>query len=434
MEKFMRLKKLSLGVVAAVTAVLLAGCGGSPAAQKASGPAPTDLKANITYGYWDANQTPAMDKIIADFNVKYPNIKVTSQVTPWAQYWTKLQTQASSSTLPDVFWMNGPNFQLYASNGQLAPIAPLVDAKQLDPANYPDALNKLYSLDGKQYGVPKDFDTIGLWYNKKIFAEAGVAVPTNDWTWADFKTAAKTISDKLKSKGIYGVATNLVGGQEGYYDSILQAGGSVISADGKTSGYDDPKTIKGLQLWADLIADGSSPNMQQMSDTPANKWFDNGKAAMIWTGTWMVSEVNASPVKNDVTVVALPKDERQATVIHGIGNVVSEKSPNMQAAQAFQAFLGTKEAALAQATMGAANPAFNETQQAFVDSVPSFNIQVFEDAATKYAFPFPVSKNTAAWNQLEANLLPDAFSGKKPVADVAKDLATQMNALLAKEK
>lgn len=430
----MRLKKLSLGVVAAVTAVLLAGCGGSPAEQKAAGPAPTDLKANITYGYWDANQTPAMDKLIADFNAKYPNIKVTSQVTPWAQYWTKLQTQASSNTLPDVFWMNGPNFQLYASNGQLAPITPLVDSKQVDPANYPDALNKLYSLDGKQYGVPKDFDTIALWYNKKIFAEAGVAVPTNDWTTAEFKTAAKTISDKLKSKGIYGVATNLVGGQEGYYDSILQAGGNVISADGKTSGYDDPKSIKGLQLWADLIADGSSPNMQQMSDTPANKWFDNGKAAMIWTGTWMVSEVNASPVKNDVTVVPLPKDERAATVIHGIGNVVSAKTPNMQAAQAFQAFLGTKEAALAQATMGAANPAFNGTQQAFVDSVPSFNIQVFEDAATKYAFPFPVSKNTAAWNQLEATLLPDAFSGKKPVGDVAKDLATQMNALLAKEK
>jgi multiple sugar transport system substrate-binding protein len=430
----MRLKKLSLGVVAAVAAVLLSGCGGTAPAQNNAGPAPTDLKADITYGYWDANQTPAMDKLIADFNVKYPNIKVSSQVTPWAQYWTKLQTQASSNTLPDVFWMNGPNFQLYASNGQLEPIASLVDSKEIDPANYPAALNELYSLDGKQYGVPKDFDTIGLWYNKAIFAEAGVALPTGDWTWEQFHTAAKTISDKLKSKGIYGVATNLVGGQEGFYPAMLQAGGNVISADGKTTGYDDPKSIKGLQLWADLIADGSSPTMAQMSDTPANKWFDNGKAAMTWTGTWMVSEVSAAPVKNDVSVAPLPKGERAATVIHGIGNVVSAKSANMQAAQAFQAFLGTKEAALEQAKMGAANPAFNGTQQAFVDSVPSFNIQVFEDAASKYAFPFPVSKNTAAWNQLEATLLPDAFSGKKPVADVAKDLATQMNALLAKEK
>lgn len=430
----MHLKKLKLGAMAAVAAVLLSGCGTSTEGKTASGPAPTDLKAEISYSYWDANQTPAMDKLISDFNVKYPNIKVSPQITPWAQYWTKLQTQASSKTLPDVFWMNGPNFQLYASNGQLEPIASLVDSKQLDPANYPEALNKLYSLEGEQYGVPKDFDTIGLWYNKAIFAEAGVALPTADWTWEDFHTAAKTISDKLKSKGIYGVASSLAGGQEDFYNTILQAGGSVISSDGKTSGYDDPKAIKGLQLWADLIADGSSPTMQQLSDTPANKWFDNGKSAMIWTGTWMVSEVKESPVKDDVSVAPLPKGEQAASVIHGIGNVVSAESKNMQAAQAFQAYLGSKEAALEQAKMGAANPAFNGTQQAFVDSVPSFNIQVFEDAATKYAFPYPVSKNTAAWNQLEAKLLPDAFSGKKPVADVAKDLATQMNALLAKEK
>ncbi|WP_269045808.1 ABC transporter substrate-binding protein [Paenarthrobacter sp. Z7-10] len=429
----MRRIKFGLGMAAALSVALLTGCGGGASEPAKAGPAPTDLKAEITYGYWDVNQKPAMDKVISQFNQDYPNIKVTSEVTPYAQYFTKLQTQGSSNTLPDVFWMNGPNFQLYASNGQLAPMTALTDSKQVDPANYPESLNKLYSLDGKQYGVPKDFDTIALWYNKALFKQAGVAVPTADWTWDDFHKAAKTISDKLKSKGIYGVATNMSGGQEGYYDSILQAGGSIISADGKKSGYDDPKSIKGLQLWADLIADGSSPTMQQLSDTPANKWFDNGKAAMEWTGTWQVSEIKASPVKDDASVAPLPKGEQKATVIHGLANVVSAKSKNLQAAQAFQAFLGTKAAALTQANMGAANPAFNGTQQAFVDSVPSFNIKVFEDAANEYAFPFPVSKNTAAWNQLETDLLPDAFAGKKPVADVAKELADKMNALLAKE-
>ncbi|MFI5084821.1 MAG: ABC transporter substrate-binding protein [Actinomycetales bacterium] len=430
----MKQTKFGLGVAAAVTLMLATACSGggsTPGAQ--SGPAPSDLKSDITYSYWDVNQKPAMDKVIAQFNEKYPNIKVTSEITPWAQYWTKLQTQGSSNTLPDVFWMNGPNFQLYATNGQLQPLTSLTDSKQVDPANYPDSLNKLYSTGGKQYGVPKDFDTIALWYNKAIFAKAGVPLPTGSWTWDDFHKAAKTISDKLKDQGIYGVATNLSGGQEGYYDSILQAGGNVISADGKKSGYDDPASIKGLQLWADLIADGSSPTLAQMSDTPANKWFDNGKAAMEWTGTWQVSEIKASPVSADASVVPLPSGTQKATVIHGLANVVSAKSKNMQAAEAFQAFLGTKAAALTQADMGAANPAFNGTQQAFVDSVPSFNIKVFEDAANQYALPFPVSKNTAAWNQLETDLLPDAFSGKKPVADVAKDLADKMNALLAKE-
>ena len=304
----MKRMKLALAATAAATAMLLSACGGAGASAQAgpASPAPSDLKADVSYAYWDVNQKPAMEKIIAQFNQKYPNIKVTSEITPWAQYWTKLQTEGSSNTLPDVFWMNGPNFQLYASNGQLAPLTPLTDSKQVDPGNYPDALNKLYSLDGKPYGVPKDFDTIGLWYNKAIFAEAGVATPTADWKWEDFHKAAKTISDKLKSKGIYGVAASLTGGQEAYYDTILQAGGNVISADGKKSGYDDPQSIKGLQLWTDLIADGSSPTLQQMSDTPANKWFDNGKAAMEWTGTWQVSEIKASPVSADASVAPLP--------------------------------------------------------------------------------------------------------------------------------
>ncbi|WP_197059516.1 extracellular solute-binding protein, partial [Cryobacterium sp. MLB-32] len=189
---------------------------------------------------------PALEANIAAFNEIYPNIEVNIDITPWAQYWTKLQTQASGDTLPDVFWMNGPNFQLYAANDQLEPMTNLIDAGEVDPSNYVDVLNNLYSYDDEQYGMPKDFDTVALWYNKAILDQAGVAVPDGTWTWDDFATAAKTVSDTLADQGIYGVATGLTGGQEGYYNTILQAGGNIISEDGTTSGYDDPKTIRGL--------------------------------------------------------------------------------------------------------------------------------------------------------------------------------------------
>ena len=89
-------------------------------------------------------------------------------------------------------------------------------------------------------------------------------------------------------------------------------------------------------------------------------------------------------------------------------------------------------AAVTLAMMGAGNPAFNGTQQAFVDTGP-WDLNIFEKAAADYSFPYPISKNTAAWNKAENDLLPDAFSGKKPVEEVAKELAKQMNADLAKE-
>jgi multiple sugar transport system substrate-binding protein len=119
-------------------------------------------------------------------------------------------------------------------------------------------------------------------------------------------------------------------------------------------------------------------------------------------------------------------------VIHGLANVVAKDSKNKAAAQAFQNYLAGKQAALTQAKMGAANPAFNDTQKAFVDSAP-YDLNIFETAATDYSFPYPISKNTAAWNKLENDLLPEAFDGKRPVADVAKELAKKMNAALADE-
>lgn len=420
MNRISRLVPLAL-----VAAIGLSGCA---ATGSDGGEVSADSKAEITYALWDKNQVPALEQNIADFNEDYPNITVKIDVTPWEQYWTKLQTQASSKTLPDVFWMNGPNFQLYASNDQLAPVT-----DNVDPSNYPQALNDLYSYDGTQYGVPKDFDTVALWYNKDILEQAGVEAPSGEWTWDEFHAAAKQVSDKLKGEGIYGVVAGLSNGQSSYYDTILQAGGEVISADGTTSGYDSPEAIKGIQFWTDLIADGSSPSVQQLADTEADAWFETGKAAFFWSGTWSVSRLAESSVADQITVAPLPKDERPATVIHGLGNVVSAFSKNLAAAQAFQDYLGTEEAQRTQAEMGAANPAFNETQQAFVDSQPTFNLQVFLDEATDYSFPYPASKNTAAWNQLEAELLPAALSGERPVADVAKELAEKMNASLADE-
>jgi len=417
----------------AAISVLVAGCSGAPAAgpSEAYTPPDKDLQAEITYAFWDATQQDAIQANVDAFNEEYPNITVNLDVTPWEGYWTKVQTQATSDTLPDLFWLNGPNFQLYASNGKVEPITSLVDGDYIDPANYPEALVDLYNLEGTQYGVPKDFDTIGLWCNKDLFAEAGVDLPTDDWTWDDLAENAGAISEKLKSKGIYGVAAGM-DGQTTYYNTIFQAGGEVVSEDGKTSGYDEAATQEGLQVWADLIESGASPSIPQLTDTPADQWFTSGKVAMLYGGSWARGAIGASGIKDSVDVAPLPQGKEQATVIHGVSNVVAAASKNKQAAQALQAYLASEEAQKQQGDMGAVIPAFTGTQAAFAESYPGVNLQVFLDA-TEYAKPLPVSKNSAAWNALEAKLLPDVFSGTTKVADATKDLAAQMTALLAKE-
>jgi len=427
------LTRTALGLIAALgVSVLVAGCSSSSTA--ASGgeyaAAPKDLKAKITYGVWDQTQVDAIDANIAEFNKEYPGIDVNVNVTPWDSYWPKLQTQASSNTLPDLFWMNGPNFQTYGAADKLEPITGEVEADAIDPANYPEALNDLYTIDDVQYGVPKDYDTIGLWCNTEIFERAGVAVPTDDWTWDDFDTAASAISSALSGDGIYGAAGGM-DGQTTYYNTIFQAGGEVISDDGTESGFDSAESEAGLQFWTDLIDTGASPSIQQLSDTPAIQWFTSGKLGMLWSGSWSRTAVADSEFADVIDVAPLPRGEEQATVIHGVSNVVAASSKNKQAAQALQVFLASKEAQQQQGDMGAVIPAFAGTQQAFVDSAPDVNLQVFVDA-TEYARPYPVSANTAEWNAFETELLPDAFSGAVPVEDAAHELSEKMNTVLAK--
>ena len=431
-----RRRALALGGLATGAALVLAGCsGGSSGGGGGSGEyeaAPTDLEASITYGVWDQAQVPAIEANLEGFAEEYPGIDVTVNVTPYADYFTKLQTQGSSDSLPDLFWLNGPNFQLYASNDLLEPVDGAVDAGDIDTADYPEALVDLYQYDDVQYGVPKDFDTIGVWVNEALFEQAGVALPDGDWTWDEFQETATQISDALGDQGVYGAGGGM-DGQTTYYNTILQSGGEVVSADGTTSGYGSPEAEAGLQFWTDLIASGGSPTMQQLTDTTADQWYTSGKMAMYWGGSWFNAALEGTPADPTTTVLPLPVGDEQATVIHGVSNVVAAGSDEKQAAQALQVYLAGQEAQQQQGDMGAIIPAFEGTQQGFLDSAPDKDFQVFLDAVD-YAQPLPVSKNSAAWNALEISDLPAAFSGTAPVDEVATDLADQMTALLEQEQ
>lgn len=431
--------RAAVGVIAALTSTaLLAGCSSAQATGQATGSpsehasAEQSLKADLTYAVWDQNQVAAIKANLEGFNKLYPDIKVNVDVSAWDAYWTKLQTEASSDTLPDLFWMNGPNFQLYASNGKIAPITDLVQAGKIDPANYSKALNDLYSYQGVQYGVPKDFDTVAIWLNKSLFEKAGVALPGQDWTWDDFKKTCAELTAKLKSGGGYAAAGNLGGGQVTYYDTIFQAGGNVISSDLTKSEYDTPAAQEGVKFWTDLIASGGSPSVQQLTDTAADKWYTDGKLAMLFNGSWFAPALKGTAQESDTVVYPLPRGKEQATVIHGVTNAVAASSKNLQAAQALQVYLAGKEAQQQQGDLGAVIPAYNGTQAAYVKSLPDANLQVFIDAVD-YARPLPISRNTSAWNALESKLLPAAFDGSRTVPDVLGELATGMNSALSKE-
>src|SRR5215218_10030413 len=123
----------------------------------------------ITYGFWDDAQRPAVEQQIAAFKELHPNITIEPQLVPWDDYWTKLQTGVAGGAAADVFWLNANNLPVYAAQGALVPIQPLVDDGSIDADAYPESLRSIYTFEGTVYGIPRDFDTIALFYNKDLF-------------------------------------------------------------------------------------------------------------------------------------------------------------------------------------------------------------------------------------------------------------------------
>ncbi|MGO3662236.1 ABC transporter substrate-binding protein [Microbacterium gubbeenense] len=380
----------------------------------------------LTYGVWSQDET--MQELIDTFEADNPGIHVELQVSPWNEFWTKLQVAAQGGTAPDAFWMLGDKFQVYASNDQLLPLSDAISDAGVDTSVYPEALVDLFTYDDELYGLPKDFDTVGLWYNKELFDAQSVDYPTSDWTWADVRKAAEELTSPDES--VYGIAAPL-NRQEGFYNTVAQAGGHII--DGEASGYDDQKTQAGIAFWTDFIADGYSPTLQEFADTEAVAQFENGSVAMYYGGSFYAQRFyDNAELRDKIDVAVLPAGDERATVINGIQNVGYAGSEHTEELEKFLVFLGSEEAAAIQAETGAVIPAYEGTQQAWVDAMPEFNLQAFIDQVPD-GVVYPVSANTAAWNALEDEMLPDAWNGAKPVSDVADELAAAMNDALAKE-
>lgn len=406
----------------------LSGCSSSDAqVDPELGPMATpEDSGTVTFQIWDKAQEPAMLEIVDAFHQHYPNIAVSVNTTGYANYFEMLRIQAIGDELPDVFWINGPNFELYASEGMLQDLSGL---EGMDPENYPPNLNELYTYQGVQYAIPKDFDTIGLWYNRELLHRAGVDEPTESWTWEQYREVSETVTRELGSEQIWGNSGGLAP-QAYIYPLIMQAGGQILLDDKAKSGYDSPEAIEAFSFLEGMVADGIAPDVRYTTENTPKDLFNSGRAALHQSGNWEAAVFKDSPVFDQLGVAPLMHGNREANVIHGIGQAMNARSRNKPAASAFLAFLGSEEANLIQAAAGAANPAFIGTNDAYVESIPEFSLDIFIDAA-ETAMAYPASKNTEAWLRLEELFFPKIVMGE--VESGAQELAERMNEVLADE-
>ena len=160
--------------------------------------APSQAAAPVTIEWWHISKDDpgkTLFKNIADaYMAAHPNVTINITVLDNEAFKTKLATQMQSGTPPDLFqsW-GGGTMAAQADAGMLKDIT-------ADVASWKDTVNpgalSIYAYNGKQYGIPWDMGMIGFWYNKKLFADAGISAPPTTWD--------ELLSDmsKLKAKGV----------------------------------------------------------------------------------------------------------------------------------------------------------------------------------------------------------------------------------------
>jgi multiple sugar transport system substrate-binding protein len=280
----MRMSRRSTVVTGTLAAIAFAATFGTA-------PARADTVLNLVvadYGNGPADTSQIYwQKIADDFHAANPAIMVKVQTISWNDFDTKVQTMVQNREYPDI--TEGDYFSNYAQEGLLYKVSDVFS----DPDNLMPVFKQLGSYGGVQYGLPFTTSARALFYNKAIFAEAGITTPPA--TWDEIATDAA----KIEAKGKIGFGLPL-GPEEAQAETLLWFlgnGGGYQDAAGKWV-IDSPQNVETLQFMTKLVKAGDTePNPGTKNRTELFNQFAQGQIGM------MNGEVALLPIINSAGVL-----------------------------------------------------------------------------------------------------------------------------------
>ncbi|MGW0486148.1 MULTISPECIES: extracellular solute-binding protein [Nonomuraea] len=336
---------LSAVTVVAALALAVSACGGggttSSAAPSSAAPAdPTQISGEITW--WDTvrpdSEGPTFQKLIKEFEAKYPKIKVKYVNVPSDQAQNQFQTAAQAGTgAPDVIRSEVAWTSQFAELGYLQP---LDGTRAIDnEADYLPGPLSSTKYNGKTWAVPQVTDTLALLYNKRLLKEAGHDEAPK--TMAELKQTALDVKAKT---GANGLALNV----DGYFllPFIYGEGGDLLDVQNKKVVVNSPQNVKAMTELQDLITSGAAAK-PALQDSYANAMtaLKDGKTAMIYNGPWSLSEVYQGKEfkdKENLGIAPVPAGSARAGAPTGGWNLaVYAGSKNIEASYEFLRFMSS---------------------------------------------------------------------------------------------
>jgi multiple sugar transport system substrate-binding protein len=256
-------------------------------------------KTTVRLTGWTASpeEQTLFQQVLDDFQTATPSIEVKYEPIP-SDYATKIQTDMAAGTVADVFYVDSSVAPDWMAAGQLLPLDDRMAAAGVKASDFYPGLIQAFQLNGVTFGLPKDFSTLAMVYDKKALSDAGVSPPTN---WDELTAAAKKLKDSTGQPPI-SIPADFAREFAFHY----AAGGSLFSADGSKIVLDSPEGEKALDFYYGLYRD-------KLAATPADagaEWpgdaLAKGLASLVFEGNWVFPFLKTNAPDLDFGISEMP--------------------------------------------------------------------------------------------------------------------------------
>ena len=313
--------------------------GASTEAAKTAVPDPTS-PVTIRFESW-IGQDKSIQRMYKAFQKAHPNIKVKFENVPAEEIGQKLTTQVAGGNPPDAAYVDASTVADYAQRGALEDLGDYISRSDVVKTDdFVEAFATSARYKDSYYALPMAGESTGLFYRTDLFQQAGIASPPK--TWDEFRTDAEKLTNPAKKQ--YG--TILFAPESAYYwyPWLYQAGGNLLSDDGKEVRFNDEAGKRAAEFYVGLRK-FSPPDFLNSNSYDGRVAFANGKVAMYVAGSWFagVMDDEFPKIKGKWAAAPLPQDKQCGTTIAGDNVVLFSGSKNKDAAWKWLEWLSRPE-------------------------------------------------------------------------------------------